>query len=110
MSNEKLAELRHQIDAIDERLLELFNARAAVVLKVADAKREEGGKVQFYRPEREAQILRRIQETSTGPLPGADAARLIRTTPAQYAEAVTRIQAALEKCANKLCENDATDH
>ncbi|MCP5144680.1 MAG: prephenate dehydratase [Gammaproteobacteria bacterium] len=78
MSNEKLAELRHQIDAIDERLLELFNARAAVVLKVADAKREEGGKVQFYRPEREAQILRRIQETSTGPLPGADAARLIR--------------------------------
>src|SRR5690242_12917607 len=64
--NDKLKDLREKIDAIDERLVKLLAARARVVQQVGHVK--QGAAV--YRPDREAQILRRVAELNAGPLPG----------------------------------------
>lgn len=61
-----LPELRDQIDAVDNQLLELLNRRAAFALEVGELKRTEGSVV--FRPEREAQVIRSLQERNAGPL------------------------------------------
>jgi len=56
------------IDAVDERLLGLINERASYALQVAGAKMAAGEVDCFHRPEREAEILRRIAASNQGPL------------------------------------------
>ncbi len=76
-----LAELRAQIDSIDRQILALVSDRARCAQRVAEVKqREPGGEdaVVFYRPEREAQVLRRIMEQNPGPLKDEEMARLFR--------------------------------
>lgn len=75
---ERLAGIRDQIDAIDEQLLQLFNQRARFAIQVGEVKRESGSDTQFYRPDREAQVLRRIVALNSGPLANEAVARLIR--------------------------------
>lgn len=70
---ENLAELRRQIDALDDRLLELLNARAKLAQKIGQRKRGP-----IYRPEREAQILRRLREGNAGPLSDSAVETLFR--------------------------------
>lgn len=82
-SNEQLADIRKRIDAIDGQLLQLISDRARCAQEVAEIKlaaaREAGGEVPaFYRPEREAQVLRSIQERNPGPLPDDYIARIFR--------------------------------
>jgi chorismate mutase / prephenate dehydratase len=60
-----LRALRERIDAIDARLVKLLSARARLAQRVGHVK--QGAPV--YRPEREAQVLRRVADTNTGPLP-----------------------------------------
>ena len=74
----RLETLRRQIDAIDDRLLELFSQRARLAQEIAEIKRRLGEEDHFYRPEREAQILRRVKERNRGPLDGETVARLFR--------------------------------
>jgi chorismate mutase / prephenate dehydratase len=62
--SDKLLDLRARIDALDERLLKLLSARARLAQRVGTLKRG----VAVYRPEREAQILRRVAELNQGPL------------------------------------------
>jgi len=57
--------LRREIDAVDDALLELINRRAALAGRVGALK--QGAPV--YRPEREAEILGRVQKHNPGPLP-----------------------------------------
>ena len=59
-----LPELRVQIDALDLELLALLNRRAALANAVGDIKRLEGSTV--FRPEREAQVIHRLQEANAG--------------------------------------------
>jgi chorismate mutase / prephenate dehydratase len=61
---DKLLDLRARIDALDERLVKLLSARARLAQRVGTLKRG----VAVYRPEREAQILRRVAELNQGPL------------------------------------------
>ena len=71
MSDELLNELssvRAEIDSLDAQLLELLNRRAACAQKVGEIKARHGASGHIYRPEREAQVLRRIQELNKGPL------------------------------------------
>lgn len=75
---ERLAVVRGRIDEIDRELLRLFNARAALAVEIGRIKREADVNPDLYRPEREAQVLRRIRATNPGPLPDADAVRLVR--------------------------------
>ncbi len=61
-----LPELRDQIDAVDNQLLELLNRRATFALEVGELKRAEGSVV--FRPEREAQVISGLQERNAGPI------------------------------------------
>ncbi len=63
-----LSELRDQIDSIDEQILTLFNRRAEIAKCVAQTKIAAGEQQCFYRPDREATVLRRIKGLNTGPL------------------------------------------
>jgi len=82
MSDEqqRLGELRERIDSIDAQLMDLISARAQCAQEVAHVKMaaRPGEQPVFYRPEREAQILRRIKEKNPGPLSGEEMARLFR--------------------------------
>jgi chorismate mutase/prephenate dehydratase len=78
MANEnKLGQLREKIDAIDNQLLALISERAGCAQQVAEVKREAGDTT-YFRPEREAQVLRNIMEKNQGPLGNEDVARLFR--------------------------------
>jgi chorismate mutase / prephenate dehydratase len=66
-----LADIRSRIDALDARLVKLISARARLAQRIGGLKQ---GKV--YRPEREAQVLRRVRQVNRGPLSNAALARL----------------------------------
>ena len=59
-----LEKLRKEIDQIDDKLLELFNQRIAVVHKVGKLKRNT--KAPIYRPEREKAIIDRLARENKG--------------------------------------------
>lgn len=65
---QELAVVRNEIDAIDQQLLALLNQRAGCAKKVGEIKARHGEAGFIYRPEREAQVLRRIQQQNPGPL------------------------------------------
>lgn len=75
-----LAALRDRIDNIDQALQRLLNERAAAAQEVAHVKLAANpeGEPFFYRPEREAQVLRRVKARNPGPLADEDVARLFR--------------------------------
>lgn len=75
---DSLDQLREQIDALDEQLQDLLNRRAELAHQVAEVKYAEDPNPVFYRPEREAQVLRRVKERNKGPIDGEDMARLFR--------------------------------
>jgi chorismate mutase/prephenate dehydratase len=73
-----LAEIRQRINEIDERLQSLINERAKYAQKVGLAKGELAQAVDYYRPEREAEILRTIKKRNEGPLRDEEMLRLFR--------------------------------
>jgi chorismate mutase/prephenate dehydratase len=75
---ESLENLRDQIDQLDQRLQDLLNERATLAHKVAEVKIATNPNPVFYRPEREAQVLRRVKERNQGPLDGETMARFFR--------------------------------
>jgi len=77
--SEKLTQFRTQIDALDDELLQLFNRRAALAQQIGHLK--ENGVV--LRPEREAQVLRRLQDQNTGPLGNEAVAQLFTEVMSQ---------------------------
>ncbi|MCB1723405.1 MAG: prephenate dehydratase [Gammaproteobacteria bacterium] len=76
--DEHLAAIRDQIDAIDEQIQDLLNARARAAQEVARIKLSSDPNAVFYRPEREAQILREVKRRNVGPLSAEAMARLFR--------------------------------
>ena len=85
----ELGALRTRIDSIDDTLLALISERAALAQQVGHAKQGE----RIYRPEREAQIVRRLRESNPGPLSGETVERLIREimSACRAVEEVTRV-------------------
>lgn len=73
----ELEKLRTRIDTIDAEILRLLNERAQCAVEVAAVKRGQG-EVSFYRPEREAEILRQVRLRNAGPLPGDAVVRIFR--------------------------------
>ncbi len=64
-----LAEIRTEIDKINEALLNLLNQRARLALEVGAAKQKAGAeKADYYRPERELGIINDLIEKNPGPL------------------------------------------
>ena len=72
--SEQLKQHRDQIDAIDEQLLKLVNQRATLARTIGSLK-DDGV---IYRPEREAQVLRRLQEHNAGPLSNEAVSHIFR--------------------------------
>lgn len=54
-----LAQLRVEIDAVDQQLLALLNQRAALAHEVGEVKKLDGSPV--FRPDREAQVIAKMQ-------------------------------------------------
>ena len=73
-----LAEIRKRINEIDEQLQALINERARFAQQVGVAKGEFGSAVDYYRPEREAEILRSVVDRNDGPLRDDEMLRLFR--------------------------------
>jgi chorismate mutase / prephenate dehydratase len=73
-----LSELREKIDEIDKQILALINQRALCAQEVAKTKIAEGEENCFYRPDREALVLRRIVELNQGPLSDHTTVRFFR--------------------------------
>jgi chorismate mutase/prephenate dehydratase len=69
-----IAAHRAAIDALDAEVLRLVSERARHAHAIGQLK----GGATIYRPEREAQVLRRVQELNPGPLGGEAVARLFR--------------------------------
>lgn len=73
-----LEKVRSQIDSIDEKIHALISDRARLAQLVGISKTRDGKTVDFYRPEREAQVLRMARERNTGPLRDEEVLRLFR--------------------------------
>ena len=73
MSDAELERLRGRVDQVNDRILEALNERAKLARAIGTLKVG-----QAYRPEREAQVLRRIKESNKGPLSDETVALLFR--------------------------------
>jgi chorismate mutase/prephenate dehydratase len=72
-AQQELLQLRDRIDAVDNEVLRLLSERARYAHRIGEIKHGN-----IYRPEREAQVLRRIAETNPGPLPEASVRTVFR--------------------------------
>jgi chorismate mutase/prephenate dehydratase len=72
-----LDSLRKQIDRIDTEIQRLISERARCAHEVGELKGLKD-KAEFYRPEREAQVLRGVVERNEGPLSNEEMVRLFR--------------------------------
>ena len=75
---DRLQALRERIDTLDRQLQILISERAQCAQQVGAIKQAAGATGNFYRPEREAQVLRRVIEANQGPLSSEEMARLFR--------------------------------
>lgn len=73
-----LGEVRSRIDAIDLQIQSLIQERAGFARLVGAAKGPLKAAVEYYRPEREAQVLRRVVDRNEGPLSDEVLVRLFR--------------------------------
>lgn len=72
--SDDLQRLRAEIDRLDEEVLQRLSRRAEIAHEIG---RVKGGGV-IYRPEREAQVLRRITGLNGGPLDDGTIWRIFR--------------------------------
>jgi len=64
--NPSLEDLRRQIDALDDQIVPLLNARAQIVVQVGKLKQQSG--VPIYAPDREKAVLEKVRKVNKGPL------------------------------------------
>src|SRR5690554_4986084 len=63
----RLLPLRQRIDALDEQILDLLNQRASTAQEVGKVKQEFDLDGPVLKPEREAMVIRRLQDLNKGP-------------------------------------------
>ena len=76
-----LSELRDKIDNVDKQIQSLINERASYAIAVAKSKKDNEDNPIFYRPEREAQVLKAVMarnEAMGGVMPADKMATLFR--------------------------------
>lgn len=76
MDEEKLQELRQQIDALDDQILDLLNQRAQVVMNVGKTKQQN--QAEYYVPSREKAIYERLMARNPGPFSDEGVRRVFR--------------------------------
>ena len=77
-ADSELDGIRNRINEIDEQIQALINERARFAQQVGVAKGKLAGAVDYYRPEREAEILRTIKARNECPLRDEEMLRLFR--------------------------------
>ncbi|MDA0680909.1 MAG: prephenate dehydratase [Proteobacteria bacterium] len=73
-----LASIRERIDEVDRQIQALINERARFAQQVGISKGELATAVDYYRPEREAAVLRGVLARNEGPLRDEEMLRLFR--------------------------------
>jgi len=61
-----IEEIRQEIDRLDSELLDIFNRRASLALKIGEIKKELA--LPVYDPSREKKIFERMKQDNHGPL------------------------------------------
>ncbi len=69
-----ISDWRKRIDGIDEKLVELLNQRARAAAAIGKLKRAASEPV--YQPQRESEVLARVQKLNAGPLSNQQLRRL----------------------------------
>jgi chorismate mutase/prephenate dehydratase len=77
-NSSELVAVRDEIDTLDRKIQDLISDRARLAFRVRKSKGKSGSAVDFYRPEREAQVLRKVCERNKGPLSDSEMLRLFR--------------------------------
>ncbi len=62
-----IAELRKEIDMLNQQILDILNHRAELVNQISKRKDENGA--DYFDPEREAEMMRMIYDKNKGPMP-----------------------------------------
>jgi chorismate mutase/prephenate dehydratase len=88
----EISDWRSKIDAVDTAMLHLMNLRAGFALEVARLKGQNG--LSLRTPERERQIVERMQSLNPGPLDAAAVEEIYSTIVGQCIRAQERDQAA----------------
>ncbi len=73
-----LAEIRKRIDEIDRQIQQLISDRAEQARLVGESKGELSRSIDYFRPEREAEVLRGVLARNKGPLSDEEMVRLFR--------------------------------
>ncbi|MCW8926001.1 MAG: prephenate dehydratase [Xanthomonadales bacterium] len=73
-----LGEVREKIDALDAQIQSLISERAQLASAVAASKGKLDNAVDYYRPEREAQVLKAVRDRNEGPISDDEMLRLFR--------------------------------
>jgi chorismate mutase-like protein len=83
-----ISDWRKKIDAVDTAVLHLLNLRAGFALEVGKLKGEEG--LSMRTPEREKQIVERMQSLNPGPLDAEAIGKIYETIVGQCIRAQER--------------------
>ena len=73
-----LPELRERIDNVDQQIQSLIAERARYARRVGQVKGPLAAAIDYYRPERESQVLRMVIERNAGPLSSGELVRVFR--------------------------------
>ena len=68
MSKNKIKPIRQKIDAIDHQILKLIQRRGSLAQKIGKLKSLMSSNTSFFKPNREAEILRNISKLNNGPI------------------------------------------
>ena len=73
-----ISDVRQRIDEVDRQIQALISERARFAQQIGISKGKMAEAVDYYRPEREAQVLRSVLERNDGPLRDEEMLRLFR--------------------------------
>ena len=105
---QRLGELRHDIDAVDRQIVDCLNRRARLAQAVGEVKKLTNAPV--YRPEREAQIIAKLQALNAGPLPLAGVQAIYREIISACRELERRMRVAYLGPAGTFSEQALLSH
>ncbi|MBS7781243.1 prephenate dehydratase [Acidovorax sp. CCYZU-2555] len=103
-----LSDLRLQIDSIDQQLLSLVNQRARVAEQVGEVKKREG--TPFFRPDRVAQVIQKIEAANPGPLKANHVSAIWREIMSACLALESPQRVAVLGPAGTFCEQAAVDY
>jgi chorismate mutase/prephenate dehydratase len=77
-TDNSLNEVRSKIDELDAQIQSMISDRARLASAVRKSKGDLASAVDYYRPEREAEVLKAVRERNDGPISDAEMLRLFR--------------------------------